>query len=108
MAAAAVFARRRTQQRQRLAPLDHLGEEVDFLSLLLHLLDVAPLVLRPGDRLDVLAVVVGVQLTAGAEVGAPQGPVLVLLRKRPRPIAADEESEAVGLLDGVAPALGLD
>src|SRR6478609_3430144 len=111
MAAQGVLAGRRTKQRDRLALGEEAGQLGDQLlrPLLLHLFEVAPAILVPGDFfLARLAVEVGVQFLARSEFLVPALPVFVLLRQGSRTIAADQQTQAVVRLDRVVPALGLD
>src|SRR5262249_29808273 len=106
-----VLARRGTEQRDGLALGDEgsqLGDQL-LRSLRLHLVEIATPILVPGDPFfPALAVEVGVQSLARAQLLEPAVPVLVLLRQRPRTVAADQHAQAVVRLDGIVPAPRLD
>src|SRR5690349_21688835 len=98
MAAIGIDARRRAEQRDRLARTDARREAFDPISLALHLCEKAACVLFPRDLRAGLSVRSGMQVDARRERGAPRVPRLVLLRNAARAIAADEEAIAVGHL----------
>src|SRR5438445_13057272 len=85
MAQRLVFTCRGTEQGDPFPLGDHRGQFIDELLLSLHFLQVASLVLLPTDRLAVLAVVIGVQVAAGAEGRTPTVPGFILLANAARP-----------------------
>ena len=91
----AIHAGGRAEQGDRLARRDHAGQLVDVFALGGHFFEIAAAVGLPIDGVAVLAVEVGVQLPAGAQVFAPGVPGLVFLAEGPRPITADQQAEAV-------------
>src|SRR5262249_14750724 len=87
-----VFTRGRTEQGDRLPFRHQFGQLGDEVFLLAHFFQVTPAVFLPADRRAVLAVEGGVQLPAGAEVGPPGVPGLVLPGAAPPPVTPDPQA----------------
>src|SRR5437773_2868022 len=102
-----VHAARGAQQRDRPAGGQG-GQPLDDLGARTHLREVAPLVFRHTDGRPMFAVVVRVELAAGASVGDPLVPRLAALGQGARAVAADEDAVPVGGRARIVPALDAD
>lgn len=106
MTARLVGARRRAEQRDRLAGRDAVDQraEIEPARVGRQLREQAPPVLGEVDRRLALAVDGGVKRRAWAELLAPLVPGLVLLSQAARPVAADEDPGPVAFIRRVVPA----
>src|SRR5258708_5159475 len=92
VASLGVGASRRAEQRDRLAACDPMRQARDGLPLPDHLGEVAPTVLRPGDRRSVLPVVLRVEYPARPELREPRFPGLVVLAHAAWSVPAHEKT----------------
>src|ERR1041385_6927966 len=109
MAPQRILAGGGAKQRDHLTGGDAFRQLRDPLGLFLHFFEITTAIDFPRDRRSaILAVKIGVQFTARADVLDPLVPRLVLLRQSSWTIAADEQAEPVVRSGVVIPASGLD